>query len=65
MAEEASMAKDFAEKFTNGETSLFKSCAIKTVTISADDEEHFLLSFGDGSAVKVYPDMVDLVVGDE
>lgn len=62
MTDEASMAKAFAEKFTNGEKSLFKSCTIKTVADTGDDEEHFLLRFDDGSAVKVYPDMVNLVV---
>jgi len=70
MTDEANMAKAFADNYTNDRKSLNKGCTIEFVPDAEtrpedNDEEHFLIRFGDGSEAKIYPDMVHLVVPGE
>lgn len=65
MTDETNMAKAFAEHFTNGTETMQKGCTVQAVASTENDEEYFLIKFSDNSAVKVYPDMVDLATDDE
>lgn len=57
---EMSKARSFAARFTNGEKAVQKSCTVKIIPADENDEEHFFVQFDDRSAVKVYPDMINL-----